>query len=1422
MKINDKQIKRERAERNFEDLLNEIFEADDALIADTSNSKASSQNYSKYWFALSIQLKEPCLSNTILITLEDSLRKLKSSSYLKETMPFEYILNLYKLLERSIENAENSIGSTSDLLGSEIEKMENNALICDNALKSMKVIFRIFMCERSEANLIPEELFNNIINLLSKVMENYILPLSNTSLSENPIMQIKGIFGALCQETMQIIDILCGFISSTVNLSGPSITKLEFLSIKIIFYESVSKPKDSLFGSTNIESLRVSSMRLVSILYGRYPEQRAFILDEILGSFTNLPVSKNARQFRLANGVTIQLVSALIMKLVQTCGSMEFEFLDTRMDEAEAEAKFKTGRDELAKVSSNAISDSSKSAAEVTQYLLTRAMKTTKSDDAPFRTLIDMFLSDFLNVLPNPEWPAAELLLYTLSASLTNMLETDKDGVLATTMALELLGTVASKLWLFKQNEDKILDLSENMPLTTLNEFSDSVSSVLLYLQNITIKDSNVISSYRYFLTLYTSILSSLLESVGDGSLKTGLISKLNEISVNGKEGSWLDYGKSEPKRSDIDPRAAAYEAYDHFLYSRSLSRYYDIILASVLRSLNHSKTNMRTKSLRVISQLLAQSPEIFSLSQVQKSLSERLLDSSSQVRDAAVDIVGKYIILKPEFAKDFYMILCERSGDTGLIVRKRVVKLLKDIYTITTNFEIKVEIADRLVRRVEDEESSVSTMAVSILTEFFFPPIDLSKVNPGDVKYQYEKKNFTDNVTRVLETVWRRGDRIGRLLKEFFAILFHPLKGNATAASRITAKMLVEELTERVSAEQDGDNLDKLLGLLAELVNANGSFVTQNQLGLLLGYIVDESASSLTPLACYYVLSIFNKSLEHVGPLRPQFLSELQTSLLKRLSKFSIREQSEAIPCLWKVMVLRKDTKKIANVALSCLKVIETYVKAAGAKTIKEADPKFVKLSSLLGNIGRHCDVDASSMKVFASIQTNKPSATLDELIIRKHLVFCDNSLDPKIRKIAVKTICNVCITHRKWFLAKPVLKVLDEIMEKNENQDLTDSTMKAMIEFLCYEEDRANFLAAQKMVKKNEEIDLSVFHGIKNNENEGASTSLTQRYLLKIIAFATSSESDFALTATWLLDRIMRQGLANPRLAAKHIFALEASRNKEIALVAKNIHAKLHDKYESLIEGSYVDGVKTAAAYRIALSKNLVEEYNGLTNFYGFLKDNRQSKRKFLLGLGKVMDFKLTDSLNSLTNQIQLMVFLANSISTMPFTTQEEVLTVIHVLDKVVSGVGATVHSMIEEKQDQESLQSSVETWSKLGRCALLLHIAWRTRSFLKMVYNQTEPRIREFIPSKSGKEAKPISRTNQHVDKTLNLAEVLDLKSSMDDDEANQERCKKFMLDVSPEALNPEDFQDDFAEDKDKKRRFNNEKLSSPKKPKFEEPI
>lgn len=108
----------------------------------------------------------------------------------------------------------------------------------------------------------------------------------------------------------------------------------------------------------------------------------------------------------------------------------------------------------------------------------------------------------------------------------------------------------------------------------------------------------------------------------------------------------------------------------------------------------------------------------------VRKAIEDHLLDNSSAVRDAAVELIGKYVVQRPELAGDYYERIADRIvvrflrikglldiqslQDTGLGVRKRIIKLLKTFYGNSASIERRADISLRLVHRMLDEDDGV------------------------------------------------------------------------------------------------------------------------------------------------------------------------------------------------------------------------------------------------------------------------------------------------------------------------------------------------------------------------------------------------------------------------------------------------------------------------------------------------------------------------------------------------------------------------------------------------------------------------------------------------------------------------------------------------------------------------------------------
>ena len=104
----------------------------------------------------------------------------------------------------------------------------------------------------------------------------------------------------------------------------------------------------------------------------------------------------------------------------------------------------------------------------------------------------------------------------------------------------------------------------------------------------------------------------------------------------------------------------------------------------------------------------------------VRNAVHKRFLDQSIAVRDAAVELIGKYILERPEFIPQYFSMIMDRSLDRGISVRKRVIKILGDICLADPAGQFTSQICIKLASRINDEESIRETV-LKVFQELWF-----------------------------------------------------------------------------------------------------------------------------------------------------------------------------------------------------------------------------------------------------------------------------------------------------------------------------------------------------------------------------------------------------------------------------------------------------------------------------------------------------------------------------------------------------------------------------------------------------------------------------------------------------------------------------------------------------------------------------
>lgn len=161
----------------------------------------------------------------------------------------------------------------------------------------------------------------------------------------------------------------------------------------------------------------------------------------------------------------------------------------------------------------------------------------------------------------------------------------------------------------------------------------------------------------------------------------------------------------------------------------RQFSQSFDKYLQKIILVVREPSIAIRTKAMKCLAMIVEVDPSILKRKDMQMGVSLKLLDTSISVREAAVDLVGKYVLSSPDLIDQYYDMLSKRILDTGVSVRKRVIKILRDICLDYPDFDKIPEICVKMIRRVNDEEGIQKLVTEVFMRMWFTPCVDTDKV---------------------------------------------------------------------------------------------------------------------------------------------------------------------------------------------------------------------------------------------------------------------------------------------------------------------------------------------------------------------------------------------------------------------------------------------------------------------------------------------------------------------------------------------------------------------------------------------------------------------------------------------------------------------------------------------------------------------
>jgi len=720
----------------------------------------------------------------------------------------------------------------------------------------------------------------------------------------------------------------------------------------------------------------------------------------------------------------------------------------------------------------------------------------SKSEDIDYRPLFENFLQDLLTTVNTPEWPAAELLLSLLGKLLVSKFANKGTEVSLRISSLDYLGVVAARLRKDAVQSKLKLDMidtiietvkeaeSENGEVIEDPKFAklDPEEQRTRFLQRVLLDyltvsggedDPSTLSSRHFYISQWYRDANAEIKRQKGLDRPKKREKQEKRKSRRGKADS--DSESDEEEEEEIDPKndpkfAEVFrltEARKDYLVSkicpfgsekharagsvvshidstsatlivkylsskRPFFNSFDIYLKNILSVLTEQSIQVRSKALKCMALVVQEDPSVLSRDDMQRGVNYSFLDSATMVREAAVDLVGKFILHKEELIDKYYEMLLLRILDTGVSVRKRVIKILKEICLEFPDYPKIPEICVKMIRRINDEEG-IRKLVMEVFQNMWFVPLAERRRSEKEQHLLITKaQNITDVVVACKDTglEW---------FEQLLQTLFRPKedKDDATKVVKEPPKVLVlacqqivDCLMESVLKSEEQNIARGLMDTVAGDKSAGQShrivacltttyLFAKSRPQLLVNHV--QTLQPYLNVKCqtqgdYQIISNVARTLELVVPLieHPSeiFLSQLEEASVKLILLHDKTVVSACLSCLGSVVnnvtknftLIRDCFKKYFGHLNSFKKVHE---KDPTDPRLAKATPFFRRSLFTVGLLLRHFDFTQEELYTGLEWGSETKMAVFEAIYY-----FMDHE-SPDIQNATIQALGYICIRH-------------------------------------------------------------------------------------------------------------------------------------------------------------------------------------------------------------------------------------------------------------------------------------------------------------------------------------------------------------------------------------------------------------------------
>ncbi|KAK8961903.1 hypothetical protein KSP40_PGU005225 [Platanthera guangdongensis] len=711
-----------------------------------------------------------------------------------------------------------------------------------------------------------------------------------------------------------------------------------------------------------------------------------------------------------------------------------------------------------------------------------------------------------------------------------------------------------------------------------------------------------------------------------------------------------------------------------------SFSRGFDTILTHLVASLREGSSILRAKALRAVCAIVEADPEVLCDERVQTAVEERFCDSAISVREAALELVGRYIASHPEVGLKYFEKVSERIKDTGVSVRKRAIKIIRDLCTSNTTFPEATNAFIEIISRITDEESSVQDLVCKTFYELWFEePSECQTQFVGDgSSIPMELATKTEQIIDMLRTMPNHHFLI-TIIKRNLALDFLPQSAKAAGVNAVSlasvrkrCELICKRLLERILQVEEGNTNEEEVCTLPYVI-ALQSFCLVDP--MLCAPATDPSQFVVT-LQPYLKNQVNSKS---IARLLESILSIID-AVLPLLRKPPLSVIEELVQDL-KHMIIRHNFLTVVHACIKCLCSL-SRLSEKGASLVEQlfqiffrhlCNPNFDNKKLLerslfcIGILLRY----GNEFMIRGSDQ--QPHVVRGLWLLKKYLRMEDFGL--KVR--ALQALGYTLIAEPEYMLKEDIGKILEGSLASDVDPRIKMQAVQNLFEYLLEAENQLGIDGNTRSRTQNSEYAKTSVPVAAGAGDTNICGGIIQLYWSLILERCVDVIDQVRESALKIVEIVLRQGLVHPMTCVPCLIALESDPLETNSKLAHLLLMNMNDKYPSFFECRLGDGLQMSFKFIQSIAKNVTSSNargkfdavaiahirQGISRIYRLIRGNRISRNKFMHSIVR----KFESGYGNIPS-VSFLLYCTEILATLPFTSLDEPLYLIYDINRVI----------------------------------------------------------------------------------------------------------------------------------------------------------